>query len=70
MFKINTFLSRVTSASRRFFGDVRGMSTVEYVILLVVLVVGAVQVWQQIGEHVKNGLGAAEGELEQLENAN
>lgn len=70
MSKKNDLLRRLRGALYRFVHDVRGMSTVEYVILLVVLVVGAVQVWQRIGGHVKDGLGAAEGELEQLKNEN
>lgn len=46
--------------------DERGMSTVEYVILLAVIVVGAVTVWNDLGGHVKDGLGEAEGDLRQL----
>lgn len=70
MSRVDQFLSRASRFLRQFSSDTRGMSTVEYVILLVVLVVGAVQVWQRVGGHVKDGLGKAEGELEQLENAN
>jgi len=64
----HSLLRRASRTICRFLADSRGMSTVEYVILLVVLVVGAVQVWQRVGQHVKDGLGEAEGELEQLKN--
>ena len=43
--------------------DERGMSTVEYVILLAVIVVGAVGVWTNIGDKVHDSLGAAEKEI-------
>lgn len=48
--------------------DERGMSTVEYVILLAVIVVGAVSVWNQIGGNVKAKLGEANTELETMGN--
>lgn len=46
--------------------DERGMSTVEYVILLAVIVVGAVGFWNQIGTDVKDHLESAQGEIETL----
>lgn len=62
--KLNSFFR---SSSSRFFRDERGMSTIEYVILLAVIVVGAVSVWNQIGSKFKKSLGAANEELNYLE---
>jgi Flp pilus assembly pilin Flp len=51
---------------RTFARDERGMSTVEYIILLAVIVVGAVAVWKEIGGKVGEELGAARDSLNQL----
>lgn len=65
--KIQT--QKPTRNSRSKFGlrhlsrDDRGMSTVEYVILLAVIVVGAVGTWNSIGDKVKASLGKAETEI-------
>lgn len=53
-------------AAPSLFRDERGLSTVEYVILLAVIVVGAVSIWNQIGGKFKASLGNADQELEQL----
>ena len=45
-----------------FFNDERGLSSVEYVILLVMIVVGAVATWKNIGSNIKEGLGKAESD--------
>ncbi|MCH2108317.1 MAG: hypothetical protein MK135_03240 [Polyangiaceae bacterium] len=50
----------------RLIHDERGLSTVEYVILLVMLVVGAIGVWRNLGDNVKAGLAAAESQSEDL----
>ncbi len=42
--------------------DQRGLSSVEYVILLVMIVVGAVATWKNIGTNIKEGLGKAESD--------
>jgi Flp pilus assembly pilin Flp len=46
--------------------DERGMSTVEYVILLAVIVMGAVGAWTRIGDDVKANLGGAEEDINAL----
>ena len=38
---------------RRLAGDTRGLSTVEYLILLVVIAVASIGVWREIGGKVK-----------------
>lgn len=43
--------------------DERGMSTVEYVILLAVICVGAIATWNSIGGTVKAELDSADQEL-------
>lgn len=43
--------------------DERGMSTVEYVILLAVIVMGAVSVWNSIGGKVISSLQGADDSL-------
>jgi Flp pilus assembly pilin Flp len=49
--------------------DERGMSTVEYVILLAVIVVGAVGLWNQIGSDVKAKLSEASAEVKTIGDA-
>jgi Flp pilus assembly pilin Flp len=44
----------------------RGMSTVEYVILLVAIVVGAIGLWKSIGKELKTGLTNAEQDFTEL----
>lgn len=46
------------------------MSTVEYVILMVFIVVGAVGVWQKIGKDVKDGLAKAKEDTTKLNEGN
>ncbi len=58
--------SSVKQGLQKFTKDDRGMSTVEYVILLVVIVVGAVGIWNNIGDKVKGGLTAAETSINKL----
>jgi Flp pilus assembly pilin Flp len=43
--------------------DTRGLSTVEYVIILCLIAAVAVGVWQTFGETVRNRLDAASGEI-------
>jgi Flp pilus assembly pilin Flp len=46
--------------------DERGMSTVEYVILLAVIVVGAVAMWNEIGGDVISNLEEARDKVDTL----
>ena len=48
------------------FRDERGMSTIEYVILLVVIVVGAVGLWNKIGGKVISDLESAERAVQEV----
>jgi Flp pilus assembly pilin Flp len=41
-------------------GDVRGLSTVEYTVLLVLIVAGSVGVWKSLGQNVINQLGKSQ----------
>ena len=43
--------------------DTRGLSTVEYVILMAIVVVGAVATWNEIGTKVKGKLGESRNDL-------
>ncbi len=53
---------QVMRKSASLFQDERGLSSVEYVILLVMIVVGAVATWKNIGSNIKEGLGKAESD--------
>lgn len=55
-----------SSLARRFLRDERGLSSIEYVILMVMVVVGAVGVWKQIGSEFKTGLGSAHEDMVQI----
>lgn len=46
--------------------DERGLSTVEYVILMAVVVIGAIGVWNKIGTEFKTALGSAHTEVQGL----
>jgi Flp pilus assembly pilin Flp len=46
--------------------DERGLSTVEYVILLSVVVIGAIAVWQEIGDKFIKVLGGAKDDINLL----
>jgi Flp pilus assembly pilin Flp len=54
-----TFITKNTKSSRNLLRDERGLSTIEYVILMAIVVIGAVGVWNEIGEHFKGQLGSA-----------
>ncbi len=43
--------------------DTRGLSTVEYIILLVVIVVGSVGIWNEIGSDLVGKLGSSRDSL-------
>lgn len=44
--------------------DTRGMSTVEYALLLVLIVAGAVGIWTKIGKKVTDNLQTSKTELD------
>lgn len=51
------------SARGSLWKDERGMSTVEYVILLAVIVMGAVTIWMEIGDHIIAALGGSRDQV-------
>jgi Flp pilus assembly pilin Flp len=51
---------------RSLFRDERGLSTVEYVILMAVVVIGAIGAWNSIGTKFKTALTNSQTELESL----
>ncbi len=61
--------TRIAEARSRFrllAKDDRGLSTVEYIVLLGFIVVGAVGAWQTIGDNVQDAIGKAQSESETL----
>lgn len=47
--------------------DTRGLSTVEYLIILVLIAVAGLAIWQKIGGHVVKHANEAEGALRDIE---
>jgi Flp pilus assembly pilin Flp len=45
---------------RRLGKDKRGLSTVEYTVLLVLIVAGAVSIWNKLGQNVIDQLGKSQ----------
>lgn len=56
-------INKSSSSLRALVRDERGMSTVEYVILLAVIVMGSVTLWTQIGDHVVLALTGSHAEI-------
>jgi len=59
----NTETARNKSPLKALVRDSRGLSTVEYIILLVAVVVGCIGLWTEIGEHLYNELVTAKDEI-------
>lgn len=55
-----------TSSRIEFLRDTRGMSTIEYVIILVLIAAAAVGTWSLLGQTVRGKLKGSMGELRQL----
>jgi len=49
---------------RKFWKDEEGLTTVEYALLLALLVVAALVVWTQFGHTVRNTVGASKNAIE------
>jgi len=49
---------------RKFWKDEEGLTTVEYALLLALLVVAALVVWTQFGGTVRNTVGASKNAIE------
>ena len=47
-------------------GDTRGLSTVEYLILLVVVAVAGIAVWKNVGTSIQTKATTAQGEIDGL----
>lgn len=46
--------------------DERGLSTVEYVILLALIAVGSIGLWKAFGDKISTEIGEANTEMQQL----
>lgn len=57
------FITKNTKSSESLFRDERGLSTIEYVILMAIVVIGAVGVWNEIGAKFKSQLGSAKEDV-------
>jgi len=57
-------LARLRPTLRRLTQDERGLSTVEYVILLVLIAAGGVALWVKLGSSINGKLNSANSELD------
>ncbi len=57
---------KLCGGAKRLWSDDRGLSTVEYIVLLAVIVVGAIGIWKSIGGNLITSLENAEAELGDL----
>ena len=49
--------------------DKRGLSTVEYIIILVLVAVGGIQLWSNFGDAVNENITSSTGQVSNLGNA-
>lgn len=63
------FISKFSSSNTKsaLLKDERGLSTVEYVILLVLIAAACIGLWVTFGESLRTKIGAANDEMEQVE---
>jgi Flp pilus assembly pilin Flp len=61
---LNRFRLRNLTRTSTLINDERGLSTVEYVIILVLIAAAAVGVWSTLGTTLKTKIGAANSEIE------
>lgn len=66
MMKLILGRSRSTALPSLLLRDERGLSTVEYVVLMAVVVVGAIGTWNDIGDKFKGALGSSKDEVLKL----
>jgi Flp pilus assembly pilin Flp len=52
---------------RRLSGDQRGLSTVEYTVLLVLILAGAISLWKELGGDLQKKLKGSVGEFKKVE---
>ena len=50
--------------------DVRGLSTVEYLILLVVIAVAGISIWKEVGQSIKAKATDSKGQIDALSVSN
>jgi len=50
------FITKNTKSSKSLLRDERGLSTIEYVILMAIVVIGAVSTWNKLGTSFKGKL--------------
>jgi Flp pilus assembly pilin Flp len=64
-------MNRVRSlvSGRALFRDERGLSTVEYVIILVLIAVLGIGVWRTFGEKLRAKIDYSTGEVEHIDDA-
>ena len=60
-------LARQTTAKDSLIGDERGLTTVEYVIILVLIAVMAIGVWQKFGKSVQAQVGKSQTAVDSLD---
>ena len=58
--------SSKSGIGRRFLRDERGLSSVEYVVLLVIVVVGGIGLWTNVGGKVTAGITNADTKLGEM----
>jgi Flp pilus assembly pilin Flp len=65
----NCKLAQVQAAKKAsLLRDERGLSTVEYVILMAIVVIGSIEAWNNIGKKFHDKLTASEKDFETLGN--
>ncbi len=55
-----------SSTARRILGDERGLSTVEYTILLVLIAVGGISLWTNFGDALSDHIVDAESQVKEM----
>lgn len=60
------FITKNTKSSKSLLRDERGLSTIEYVILMAIVVIGAVGVWNEIGAKFKGTLGESRDDVNKI----
>lgn len=58
--------ARTPNAKLSFWRDTRGLSTVEYVIILVLIAAAAVSAWSLLGQTVRGKIKASIGQMHQV----
>ena len=69
---MQTLMNRIRMATGRSYilSDQRGLSTVEYVIILVLIAVLAIGGWKTLGTNLRSKIDSSGGEIEKLDQTN